>query len=47
MTITDEDVDKLLEDLKKEGIHAMVVGEKELDLMEKGEFSEETAEESK
>jgi len=49
MTTTDEEVDKLVEDLKKTGFNVVAYGKAKdlLKLMEEGEFSEKTKEESK
>ena len=47
MTVSDEEVDKLVEGLKKVGIHAVSVGKKELEAMEKGEYTDKEKEKAK
>ena len=47
MTIEDEEVEDLVEGLKKIGIHAVAVGKKELEAMEKGEYTDKEKEKAK
>ncbi len=47
MTVSDEKVDELVEGLKKIGIHAVHVGKKELEAMEKGDYTDKEKEKAK